>query len=605
MGEKKKVLFLLILIWSILIFVSCNEESSVDTEEAQKHKSISVVSSYKDMSEFIDLVHEKYPEINIKVIPYSGDNYTAYVRSQLISDDMPDIYITKFYAPGQKEFSDRLLDLSGYDFTSQYSQARLRDVTDKGAIYMLPIYYDCLGITYNKTLLEKNGWKLPKSFKELEELAPKVKAAGYQLALNQIQYPGYGFQYLCNILDTDFLNTIDGRIWQNDFLTDKTTIADTPKMKESFKVLEKWKNIGMLNKDGSFTDDEETRKIMGEGKTLFMLGSANHFREGETEDEFGLMPYLSEDGTQNAYILNVSRYLGLNKHLADDGNEQKLEDALHIMEVLSTAEGMKAFNRYYSQSSLLPLKDYKIQKDSIYSDIQEELNAGFTAPFIYCGWENVIVPVGEQMISYIKGETTVDELITTLDKNQSLIWNNSDSVYTTATEKIDNKNCAKLVGICLAKASKADVALISINKWYKLGEEDSFNVEGVNGELYPVPITDEVITSIFPTSWRGTIETVTLCGKRIKELEKDGYDYNKNGKTFPYVLVTPENFEIEDESTYTVAICGVSDEVAKEGNLKDTKILGLDAAREYFSQFEKFSIKDIVWEKPNAKNRGQ
>lgn len=87
---------------------------------------------------------EKYPEINLEVVPYSGKNMTAYVTNQLRAGDMPDIYMTTVYAPG------------------------------------------------------------------LEDLAPKVKATGYYLALNQIALSGYGFQYLCNILDTDFLNTIDG-----------------------------------------------------------------------------------------------------------------------------------------------------------------------------------------------------------------------------------------------------------------------------------------------------------------------------------------------------------------------------------------------------------
>ena len=73
-----------------------------------------------------------------------------------------------------------------------------------------------LGITYNKTLLEKNGWELPTGFKELEELAPKVEEAGYTLCLDQLQYPGFCFQFLCNIADTGFLSTIDGQIWQKD-----------------------------------------------------------------------------------------------------------------------------------------------------------------------------------------------------------------------------------------------------------------------------------------------------------------------------------------------------------------------------------------------------
>ena len=87
---------------------------------------------------------------------------------------------------------------------------------DNGAIYLLPSTYNCYGITYNKTLLKKYGWELPNSFAELEELAAKAKEAGVDLCLPQIQYPGYGFQYLCNIADADFLGTLDGRLWQRD-----------------------------------------------------------------------------------------------------------------------------------------------------------------------------------------------------------------------------------------------------------------------------------------------------------------------------------------------------------------------------------------------------
>lgn len=560
------------------------------------HESITILSSFKNMSAFMELVAEKYPEINLEIIPYSGGNYSALVAAQLETGDMPDIYSTKVYAPGQMDLSDKLIDLSGYDFTAKYSESRLRDVTDNGAVYLLPTYYDCLGITYNKTLLEEHGWELPTSLKELEELAPKVEAAGCQLAINQIQYPGYGFQYLCNILDTDFLNTIDGRIWQNEFLDGTATVSGTPEMMNSLKILDKWRELGMLNGSGDPTDDNKTRQIMGEGNTLFMLGSANNFKDGETTDEFGLMPYLSEDGSQNAYILNVSRYIGLNKHLEDAGNEQKLEDALHVMEVLSTEEGMQAFNSYYSTTSLLPLKEYNVDENNVYADIQDELNAGFTAPFIYCGWENIVVDAGEAMLSYIKGDSDLDDLVNVLDEKQHLIWDDSDAVYTTVTEKIDNRDCARLVGICLAKASGADLALISVKQWYELADGEDLNTEGVSGELYPVPLTDHEITSIFPTAWHETIKNMTLPGSRIKELAELGYDRNGNGKTFPYVLVTPEGFEIEDDTVYTVTVCGVTDAVAEEGNLTDTGISGLEAAEEYFSQFETFSKQDIVWE---------
>ena len=160
------------------------------------HEAITIMSPFRNMSAFINEVHKIYPEINLEVIPYSGKNYTAYVRAQLRAGDMPDIYCATYYVPERDEVSDKLIDMSGYGFTDHYAQARLREVTDHGAIYMLPTYYDCIGITYNKTLLEQNGWELPSSFRELEKLAPEVEAAGYRLALAQLQLPGYGFQYL-------------------------------------------------------------------------------------------------------------------------------------------------------------------------------------------------------------------------------------------------------------------------------------------------------------------------------------------------------------------------------------------------------------------------
>ncbi len=560
------------------------------------HEAITIMSPFRNMSAFINEVHKIYPEINLEVIPYSGKNYTAYVRAQLRVGDMPDIYCATYYVPERDEVSDKLIDMSGYGFTDHYAQARLREVTDHGAIYMLPTYYDCIGITYNKTLLEQNGWELPSSFRELEKLAPEVEAAGYRLALTQLQLPGYGFQYLCNILDTSYFNTPDGRKWQKDFLEGNTRMADSPEVLEALSDLEQWKAVGMLNNEGNPLSSEEIRLMMAQGDTLFMLGNANTFSTEETTDEFGLMPYLSADGTQNAFILQVSRYMGLNKHLEDAGNEQKLQDAIHVMEVLSTVDGMQALNSAYANTSLLSLKDYEVNSKGYYARIEDQLNEGETAPFIYSGWENIIVPVGNEVIDYIQNEATLDDIVHVFDDNQHLLSDNTSAGYTIITEKLDTDACARAVGICFARASGADMALISKNKWYELSDDEDLNFEGVSGNLFALPLTDQEITSILPTGWRGNILTVTLTGQRIRELAQDGYDRNGDGNTFPYELVTPQGFEIQDTVTYTVAVCGVTEEIAQEGKLTDTGILGLTAAQDFFSQYDTFSTKDIVWE---------
>lgn len=594
--QKKKILAVVLAVTcAALLFGGCGSgESQKNTDNrsadnSSDHPVITMNAPYRNMSTFVDKVKEKYPEINLEVIPYNGQDTSAYMLDMRKTGQMPDIYFTTYYVPGRYDDRKDFLDLSGYDFTGDYVQSRLREVTLDGGIYMLPMGYNALGITYNKTLLDANGWKLPASFKELEELAPKVEEAGYTLCLDQLQYPGFGFQFLCNIADTGFLSTIDGQTWQKDFLNGDANVSDTPEMVEAVQSIEKWRDIGMLNGNGTPDNDQDTKNEMLKGNTLFLIGNSNDLTaENNATDDFRLMPYLSEGGDQNVFILNVSRYAGLNKKLGEKGNEQKLEDAMHVMEVISTVDGMESLEPSQTNARIIPLKYAEVGKDSYYADVLDELNSGHTASFIYSGWENIVVPVGETMIEYIKGNAQVEDVIRAFDDNQSLITENKVETYTTVIETLDMDTCAKLVGICFAKAVNADASLISTNPW--LYDKDAFemNKEGVSGALFPTGVTDEEIVSIIPTGWSGNIETVTLTGKRIKELMQTGYERSGNSVAFPYILAAKDGMEFEDDTTYTIVICGATDEVKKEGNIQDSGVLGLDAARKYFSQFETF-----------------
>ena len=573
------------------------EDTHNTTDEEHEAITMTAMVPFRNPSHLADLVHEKYPEINIEFIPYSGYNATAYVKEELAVDDMPDIYLGSMYLPSRDDVSDELIDLSAYAFTDNFTDYRLREVTDNGAIYMLPLYYSLKAITYNKTLLEENGWDLPNSLEELEELAPKVEAAGYNLAINEVQFPGSGFQYFFNILSTGYVNTIEGRKWQNSFLAEETDFQGNAELMQDLEMVQRWRDIGMLNFDGDPDNDTNTQMKMAEGNTLFLLGVIAQFTEEQTDCEFGYMPYLSEDGSNNAYIASVSKYVGLNKKLEEEGNEQKLEDALHIMEVLCTVEGMRALSINTDSDVLFPLKEFVIPEDSIFKPMEEELNNGYIAPNIYSGWENMVVAVGNKMFSFMKGECDAEDVVKEIDADQHLLSDNSELIYTTVTEKIEVEDCARLVGACFAKASGADLALVSTNKWYTTDEDKAMNTRGIACPLFAVPITDEEITAMLPTGWTGTIQTVTLTGARIRELEETGFDKFEDGEhLFPYVLVTPDSMTLDDDTTYTVVICGASKEVQEEGNIQDTGIVGLTAMEDYLSQFETLSAKDIVWE---------
>lgn len=573
--------------------IGCNAKASTSSAKSGEHEPLTICAPSRNVKEFIDVVHEKYPEIIFDVDSYTGGNGTAYMTNQLLTNNQADIYSITYNLSDRYDVSDKLIDLSGYSFVDNYVSSRLREVNTNGSIYLLPSYYTCLGITYNKKILEENGWSLPTSLQELEELAPKVEEAGYRLALNEIGLPGYGIQYMFNILDTSYLSTIDGRAWQNDFLDGNTTLQGNAHMMQDMQLLQRWRDIGMLNGEMEAQEDGAVVDEMVKGNTLFMLGTTNSIKDhGGNVEDFGLMPYLSDDGTQNVYILNVTRYMGLSKKLLEPGNEQKLQDALHVMEVLSTREGMEALNSSFVTTNLSPLKDAPNIEGNFYNDIIDDINAGYTAPFIYSGWENAIVAYGNKMISFISGEATLDDVISYIDENQNLVTDEPVS-FTKASEIITTENCAKIVGASFAKAAGADLSLISLGGWDP--ETGGTNNDGVNGYIYPTKVTEQEICVFTPTSWHGTIKTVTLTGKRVKELAETGYNRKDRGHYFPYVMVTPDGMQINDDATYTVAICGYTEDVKAEGNLHDTGIEGMPAVEDYLKGYDVLTNSNISW----------
>ena len=564
------------------------------TETVKKddtHEVITFMAPYMEEEAFIEQVHSVYPEVNIEIVPYSGDNTTTCLQNMFEANDLPDICTLTVYDPMTDHVSDKLLDLSGYDFTDNYVESRLQEVSDNGAIYLLPSSYNCYGITYNKTLLREHGWELPNSFAELEALAAEAKEAGVDLCLPQIQYPGYGFQYLCNIADADFLGTLDGKLWQKDYLSGEANVSNTPGMMQAMAYVQKWKDIGMLNDSGDVLDDNVTRQRMAEGNTLFLMGGTNGIVESDDNaDKFGLMPYLSEDGTQNVFVLKVNRFYGLNKKL--EQNPQKLEDALKVMRVLSTVEGSSALIPAKTlKCSLLPFKDAKAD-DTYYADVADVLNAGNTAPFIYSGWENTIVTTGTKMLDFIKGDATMEDVIRQLDEDQDSVVNNAPDTITTVTEELSQEDCAMLVGRCFAQATGSDLALVSLSTWIP-GNPTDQNHHGVAAKLYAKGITDYDLSVILPTGWNRTIQTVTLTGQQINDLLATGYDAYGNGKGYPYVMASP--VQPEADKTYQVAICGVSDQLAAEADVVDSGVVGMDAAKAFFGAYTSISRADTAW----------
>lgn len=567
-------------------------QTSSDTSEhaeAGRHEPLTITNFNNLLSlDFIEDFHEIYPEVELELISYAGTNGSGYAKHSLEHGDIPDIYIStqNFSKDAQEKY---LLDLSNYDFINNYSNTLLDAQDINGGIYLLPSGYTLTGIYYNKTIMEENGWEVPQSFHELVALSEEIEAAGYRTMASNMTLDGAVDSYFFNLGNTVYFSTPEGTEWKTEFPLGEAAAAGNDGLKESVEYFNKWIEQGFISSEHVKTDEF----LAGDCVFYICLGLNQY--ENTTEDgktyEFGTIPWLSENGSNNMLTRNISEYIGINKSLADAGNEQKLEDALKFLNYVSTPEGQQSLmsgDKLYMAS----LNASTLPENSPYQEIVELVNEGRTVPLVYVGWEKLLIPIAQEFRQLIAGEIDVDEVIEAFDSiNEDILNGSSDDVYAVSAETLTLEQTAELVAIAEGKAVDADCAMISLNQYHGDG---NFNNRGLAWYFYEGSINTDIINIIRP--WAATISTLEMTGAEIKAMQDAGFDLNDNGNPYEYLLFTKGGMELEDETIYTLAIS--TGELTEDmlSKATETEASPLSAIENYLKELETVRSDAINWE---------
>lgn len=554
---KKNVIMSLALAGALaLALASCTKDNS--------HEALTIVTSQTtDYSKFVNALHEEYPEINIDFISYKGANTTEYQRVLLKADDISDIFFTT-YPTSEELQEERYIDIKGETFVTNYSLGALKKIThDDGGLYMLPVNMSLFGMYYNKTLFESHGWNVPNSLNELEVLIPQIEAAGVNLSETCLQYPGGAFAYFFDLAAGDYFTTTTGARWVKNFLNGDATASTN--LNSACDIFKKYLDNKMITYNS--TNDSTTKNRFKEGNTAFLISNSSMAFSNtrkikdengnvveEVTDEYGIMPYLSKDGSKNTIITNVTSYVGISKKL--EGNKQKLSDALKVLSFISTEKGQDSLNT--RDNVINPLKDSKISEDSPLYEVSKLVNLNQSMELVYSGWEDYVVSMGNDILSIIKGEKTYNEFLTNIDNLKANLKANGGATGVARVEDDLNKSeVASLVGKAFISGTNADCALISVGDYHGAGKENSY---GVNGNIYKsVTLTEDVVSTFNPLGWNSKINRIELTGKEIKEIYQRGYSIKGDDTPFEYVLTTKDGMSLDDDKTYIVAYVTISD----------------------------------------------
>ena len=505
--------------------------------------------AYGKYKKFLDLLAETYPEVELEFISYTGGNATGYSWAQMRADDIPDIFITSQILD-EELASERLADLSGYDFINGFSTSILDQVSIDGGIYLLPTSNAIYGVYYNKTLMEEHGWQVPLNIGELEALCAEIRAAGLIPGVVGTQLTGGPFSAVFNLAKTDWLTTPEGVSWERAFLDGDA--AAEGMWEGTMDLVQRYIDCGM------FTTDPEDRSnpelildYLGNRKSVFCttVQTVNITEFPETGDQLGLMPYIGLDGSKNVYMYNPSSYFGISRRLTEPGNEKKLEDAVKVLSLLYSPEGQATFLTEETPCVMSVLGGVEV--NPMIHDAQQALWHGRAFPMTYTGWEWVLADMGQAYKEWFRGESGVDGpgCIARMDAIQKSHLNDTGQLYfCESTADFTLEETAELIGKALGAAAGADAAMIPLGGFHDGAELGA----GITGKLYAGKINGDIASTITP-GYEGEYALLTMTGAQAKELARAGFDANGDGNPFPYVLVTRGGAELADDAVCQVA----------------------------------------------------
>ena len=579
---------------ALAALAGCTAQSASTGSQAHEPLTVCNINNlFQD--DFIEAFQEKHPEITFEASAYRGANGSGYAMNSLEQGDIPDIYIsTQPFSPeAQREY---LIDLSEYGFVTNYTTTMLNSVDNEGGIYLLPSCFQMTGISYNKTIMEENGWEAPSSFEELLALIPEIEAAGYDVMRCRLDLDGYPFNYYFNVLNAQYFHTPDGAQWKDDFSSGKATAAGNEELLAATEYFKRWVDAGLIRDTSDHTSGPQQAFLNGECVFFLSLGLTSY--EHTTEDgrtyEFGVIPWLSEDGKSNTLTTTPSRYFGLSKELLEPGNEQKLADALALMEYISTLEGQEALVAETADPYLYtaPLASASLPEDSPFHHLEHLIKEGHTVQLVYVGWETLIIPIAQDIRGLVAGDLTCEQLLEAFDDTYAQVAANGADSVATLEETLSWDETLRLCAIAAGRAGDADAALVSRGGY---NEAREINDRGVAWYLYAGNVGVEEINMVRTKCY--SVSVLELTGAEIKTLAEGGFDLYGTGNTFPYTLVVKGDAELEDDKVYRLAVG--TENLSEDMQSQAAEVLNTPSQQvmiDYLSTLGTFSAEDIVWE---------
>ncbi len=190
----KKTMCMILSVLLVFGLVSCGQKSqepgaeegfspSLDTSTACSIRVGGGYDNFEALEAEFDRFNEYYP--NVELMYTKIDDYNNMIGTVLNGNDAPDIYVNYSWMYGREQYQssiDHAEDLADPKLGINLNCIRSNIIlnTEDGKLPMVPVFANTYGMLVNKNLFEKEGLKVPTTYKELVEVCDAFRKKGYE-----------------------------------------------------------------------------------------------------------------------------------------------------------------------------------------------------------------------------------------------------------------------------------------------------------------------------------------------------------------------------------------------------------------------------------------
>lgn len=541
--------------------------TSLGDDAASSRPTLTVYLDITNYGTWFEQLRARFPEIDFQETVIRSNDAAAEMSRRIEHGDTPDIILTNNLNRSVPNITEGLMDLSGKEYTTAYMTSFLNAANIDGGIYYLPSQIATLGLAYNKTLFEEQGWSVPDSFESLVASCDTVAEAGLKPAVITFG-EDYAADAFYRLLMLDVGYKLEGSAWLERFNNQEAALADVD-LTAVFDDYEALAAAGALSPDNELITDNWVTYNGSATREIGYIESYGTFtntvpgaRQG---DSFEMLPCYGSANDQGYLFATPQVYVAAGAQVENTDKEALVDEVLAF---IASEEGQRSIMGITNSVTSPVLGVSDAVDDPFLAGVgtllaEERL---LTVPT----FDHSNDVLNDMLKKLIAGETTREEVIAAVDEANAAATAESvaepEPALAFATADFSYEQTTGLILDAFRAEAGCDFTLA-----YYVPEGDQGKQKSCcAGKLYQGPVTDTDAVRI--SAYHGSamqdqvVDRLTMTGRQLLEaLEYEDTLYytglsvryrwdNERGAYRAADLLDADGNVLDPDASYTVAM---------------------------------------------------